>query len=977
MATKDINFNIKVNNKALDLTKVSFKEFDKIIKQAKADLKDLPLGDPRYKVLATDIKNAEKAWKAAMQSQKDFKDENDKGEASVKSYSQQIRQATRELVDLENQFGKNSVQYQDQAQKIKDLKDKQEELSRSTLKFDDALSNIPGPIGKVGSSMQQLEVVTQSAKSAFGSLAAQFPILDSTIAKTGIGALVVLLGILVGAVVKALQSSKAFQAALAGFGDAIGTVFDALKPLTDFIVKVFVGTIEIAAAAIEGLASIFGGVSNGFKKQSLVLETTINRDKAILDNYSTFLSEHYTNLLNLQIKYNEKKRAIIDDDKRTTADKNSEILELDKIYLVEKDLLQKKYDKIVRDRNISLEKIKKETTEKGIDNDRSNQLQSLKNQQKFDEDLADSEIKAANGRIIRMKKLQTDIEKIQGQGSTELQKQRAEALVALKQSIEDEKTLVEFLQDQKNSIYEGGNADLLKLQREYNREDIALVNERSNATLQATTELIKEENARNLQASKDELAILIETHRKEIEDAKIAGVTLVNLKEKQSAETKLALEKIRLAQLNFDANELQMVIDQQDRIATEAGKGTEQYFKAREEAITKGFEKEFMLADGNANKQQQARTNQWKAILDLDKEKIQTQIELRTKELDGLYENSMAYFNKEREIELKNYELQQKEYQNNADMLEALSKEHFKKMNMIDKAQLDYASQFLQRQADTERKHWIDLYADLRAAEDMNYKAKLKAAGDNAQEIELINKEHRKRMKEILNDEIQDFADLATKNLDMLANLSNAIGSIYEMEANNTKNSMEDRKKAFEQNKKYQIATAILSAASGVIQILTQPSTLPSPFDWIVKVGNALALGVMTYAQIRKIQSTEFNAGTSGSGSASKSMGKNYGDGGMIEGKRHADGGVPVNAEGGEAIMTRGAVTMFGPLLSMLNQAGGGVSFKQGAVGQANYDNPKVANSPTEPQIIKTYVVESELSSTQHRMARLKDLSTL
>jgi hypothetical protein len=96
----------------------------------------------------------------------------------------------------------------------------------------------------------------------------------------------------------------------------------------------------------------------------------------------------------------------------------------------------------------------------------------------------------------------------------------------------------------------------------------------------------------------------------------------------------------------------------------------------------------------------------------------------------------------------------------------------------------------------------------------------------------------------------------------------------------------------------------------------------------------------------------------------------------MINGPLHAGGGVMINAEGGEAVMTRGAVTMFGPLLSQLNQAGGGTSFgNMIGTGQSRNDNPQ--SSQSEQMIIKTYVVENELTTSQHRQARLKDLSTL
>ena len=101
--------------------------------------------------------------------------------------------------------------------------------------------------------------------------------------------------------------------------------------------------------------------------------------------------------------------------------------------------------------------------------------------------------------------------------------------------------------------------------------------------------------------------------------------------------------------------------------------------------------------------------------------------------------------------------------------------------------------------------------------------------------------------------------------------------------------------------------------------------------------------------------------------------------GGLIGGRRHAQGGTLIEAEKGEAIMTRGAVTMFAPLLSTLNQMGGGTSFSKGASGQAGYDNPIVTQPSQEqsPIIVKSYVVSSDMTSAQEKNARLKDLSTL
>jgi len=223
--------------------------------------------------------------------------------------------------------------------------------------------------------------------------------------------------------------------------------------------------------------------------------------------------------------------------------------------------------------------------------------------------------------------------------------------------------------------------------------------------------------------------------------------------------------------------------------------------------------------------------------------------------------------------------------------------------------------------------------------------------------------------KKLSEQELAANAQVITQTIDAVAKLAGAIASSYDQEAKTSKD-------AFEKRKKLQIATALMSAASGVIQILTQPSTLPSPFDWIVKGINAAALAVSTGVQISNIKKTQFEGGDS-SGSSAPNLGRNYEEGGMINGPRHAQGGVMVEAEGGEAIMTRGAVTMFAPLLSAMNEMGGGTSF-----GNQLFIRPDAAavNKPQQeqsPVIMKTYVVSSELTTEAEKQARLKDLSTL
>ena len=127
-----------------------------------------------------------------------------------------------------------------------------------------------------------------------------------------------------------------------------------------------------------------------------------------------------------------------------------------------------------------------------------------------------------------------------------------------------------------------------------------------------------------------------------------------------------------------------------------------------------------------------------------------------------------------------------------------------------------------------------------------------------------IKEKYQKLREQLDDDEIASNGKVISATLTALSGLTGAIAASYDEEAKTSK-------EAFEKRKKLQKATAILSAASGIVQILTQPSTLPSPFDFIVKGINAAALAVTTAVQIRQINATQFDGGggsTSGGGAS-------------------------------------------------------------------------------------------------------------
>jgi hypothetical protein len=977
---KSVDFKIKVDGKQLNLTKISFKDFNKIITDAKKSLKELPLTDPRYKQLTADIKTAEKAWKEATKSAAEFNDENKEGAEDIATYKQQIRETTNDLQKAEQQFGKNSDEAAKLRERLKELRDEQDDFNETTRKLDDSLAAIPGPIGAIGQSMQSLGNITNSAKSAFGSLSKQFPILDNAWKATGIGLLIGLILGLVAAVVKAAQSFKPLQDAFAGLQDAFGSIMSALKPFTDFILNVVVGAMNLLAGAITYVAEAFGGVGNGAAKATLDLEREIAKQERTIGRLGDSLGTYTKNIIDA---FNEEQKQLLEvsqalKDKNITDEQALDqriLIQLN--YLAKLKNLEDEYSKSRAEKMGEVGNMQQKADATLIQNARKSALELQRIDESYSLYQITNEIISYQNREKALKENLAAIEKINIEN-------KENVVNALKSSIEEQQFLIENSREKFKAIETQNNNERIKLQNEFNREDKRLINERANEIQQLTTQLIKEENARNLQAAKDGVEALKEQQRIELEDASLAGVTLKNLKVKQAAELLVANEQVRKAQLQFDAFVIQQEIDKQQRLVTEAGIGTQEYFDARRSIIDSEFEKEILLADGNQNEIENARTKHWKAILELDKEGLQAQINQIQLEYDGLYEGTVQFFDKQRQLEIKAYKLRQKELQGNYEALEALNKQHQKNMNLIDAAQLQSSADIQMRKfaaLGTMNQEFFDVQ---RRGEEDFYEAEKKRAGDNNALLEVIELEHIKRSAEIdaqqKEAKLQVFAEIAR--------ITSEFGSMLSDIANQQLQAAQGTDKArFESAKKFAKAAIIVERLGAIGQIVANtgianskavgasPLTFGQPWVTINTVAAGVSIaGVIAAAvkSINQIDGQKFEPKGGGTGLV-RGMAK----GGMIDGKRHSEGGVIIEAEGGEAVMTRGAVSMFGPLLSMMNQAGGGTNFNKDMMTTAN-DAPLTKNgSEQAPMVLKTYIVSNELTTEVEKQARLKNLSTL
>lgn len=294
--------------------------------------------------------------------------------------------------------------------------------------------------------------------------------------------------------------------------------------------------------------------------------------------------------------------------------------------------------------------------------------------------------------------------------------------------------------------------------------------------------------------------------------------------------------------------------------------------------------------------------------------------------------------------------------------------------NKTKQDELDREIKYLQIKGEVMREGTKEFYANRLAILKASEKKELENTELTEKERTAIEQKYRFLREQNAKDEVRAKIQGYSQLFDAIAAVSNALASAYDEEAKKSK-------EAFEKRKKFQIATAIMSGAAAILNVLAAPPLGNVVVDAIAKGLRILAVGIQTGVQIAQIKKTTFegSGGASASSAAPQAnLGQNYEKGGMIQGKRHAEGGTIIEAEKGEAIMTRGAVTMFGPLLSTLNQMGGGTSFVRSAI-TTSPDNPTVAQPSAEvsPIIVKSYVVSNEMTTTQEKQARLKNLSTL
>lgn len=193
-----------------------------------------------------------------------------KNTKSVQTYSQQIKALQKELIALGGRTKENAAEFDALSDRIRELDDAREDLTIGTAKLDDALGNLPGPIGNAANSFKTFDLAVKNGRSALIQITKQFPLLKNAFVASGVGAIVVIFGTLAAAVVKAFNSFEPLQKAVGNLGIAFNLVGKLLDPLVEMIGKGLTVAINGAARAIAFLT----GNLDEYEKEVKAAEAT-------------------------------------------------------------------------------------------------------------------------------------------------------------------------------------------------------------------------------------------------------------------------------------------------------------------------------------------------------------------------------------------------------------------------------------------------------------------------------------------------------------------------------------------------------------------------------------------------------------------------------------------------------------------------------------------------------------------------------
>jgi hypothetical protein len=202
---------------------------------------------------------------------------------------------------------------------------------------------------------------------------------------------------------------------------------------------------------------------------------------------------------------------------------------------------------------------------------------------------------------------------------------------------------------------------------------------------------------------------------------------------------------------------------------------------------------------------------------------------------------------------------------------------------------------------------------------------------------------------------------------------ANAINAVADIIGKNTKT-----------GKALAVAASLINTYSAIAGQLKAFAGVPIPG---YAIAQAIATGLVGYKAVSDIISVKVPTTSSGTASvpsgASVSKPRGLAMGGYVSGEgTSTSDSIPALLSNGESVINAASTQMFKPLLSTINQIGGGRQFASGGISSSEFSQSSAMTSLTDAifaqqQPIKTYVVSSDMTNQQMMDRTIKMRSTI
>jgi len=250
---------------------------------------------------------------------------------------------------------------------------------------------------------------------------------------------------------------------------------------------------------------------------------------------------------------------------------------------------------------------------------------------------------------------------------------------------------------------------------------------------------------------------------------------------------------------------------------------------------------------------------------------------------------------------------------------------------------------------------------------------------------ELENAEIR---RQVIQQEIKDLKDLIKTNGTLAKDKEENLKKLNDLEKKLNKDNQKDKDEAFkadvkrailsgqtaEEAMKSVVRAQIMEAVAGFIASIFK--NVPFPLNLVLAAGASAAVGKLIDNQLNR-----FEKG---------GVVEAYANGGMVQGKSHAQGGEKfavggrvVELEGGEAVINKRSTSMFKGQLSAMNAAGGGVKFADGGLMNMPSFASSQFNATSQQNMMgamntssRVVVVEADITNSQNTVGLIEAEAT-